>query len=428
MTFLRCSVLALLAACVATPTAPPDHPVVNVIGISGSLAFDRAGVLTLTLDEPCVPTVHEGPYRRPVIDQPTDCSRPRVLARTPWGAVVPGEWRDDKTLTFSPDWAKTGLDPLDEHVLQILSQPWTLGDESWLPRNRDAVRMSELIGDATDTQVGLVSGGPPPHLEVTAIDVAGGALEPGGATTLTIRVANKGEGDAYRVRVTTRSSIASLHDQVLSFGRIAVGAEKTRTLSVHLPLTENAPDTMLVLSFVEGNGFVPHDVSRRVQIRPAVDAPELTSRCAVVDHDEHEPALDAGEHIDLRCTVENGGPSAAMVVIDVWIDKDGVVRSSAKEIASHGKMVFDVPFEIPRGLALDSTLVIFAQASDLRFHRTAMSMIQGVVHKPKLCTPGQLSRAQYDAKIAELRRALEAGDLSQDEFDRYDAELVGCLK
>jgi hypothetical protein len=41
--------------------------------------------------------------------------------------------------------------------------------------------------------------------------------------------------------------------------------------------------------------------------------------------------------------------------------------------------------------------------------------------------PGQLTRQQYHAKIAELRAAVAAGDLTSAQLDRYGAELVACL-
>ena len=41
---------------------------------------------------------------------------------------------------------------------------------------------------------------------------------------------------------------------------------------------------------------------------------------------------------------------------------------------------------------------------------------------------GQLTRAQYRTKLNELRAAVAAGDLTQAQLDRYDAELVTCLK
>ena len=47
---------------------------------------------------------------------------------------------------------------------------------------------------------------------------------------------------------------------------------------------------------------------------------------------------------------------------------------------------------------------------------------------PKVCPHGRLTREKYRAKRAELKAALDAGELTQEEFDSYDAELVGCLE
>jgi hypothetical protein len=54
--------------------------------------------------------------------------------------------------------------------------------------------------------------------------------------------------------------------------------------------------------------------------------------------------------------------------------------------------------------------------------------VVGVVRKRNLCTVGQLTRAQYRAKLTKLRAAVAAGELTQAQLDRYDAELVTCLK
>ena len=60
--------------------------------------------------------------------------------------------------------------------------------------------------------------------------------------------------------------------------------------------------------------------------------------------------------------------------------------------------------------------------------RLAQGEVTVIVGKPRLCKPGQLTRAQYAAKLTELRAAAAAGDLTQDQLDRYETELVGCLK
>jgi hypothetical protein len=47
---------------------------------------------------------------------------------------------------------------------------------------------------------------------------------------------------------------------------------------------------------------------------------------------------------------------------------------------------------------------------------------------PALCPDGKLTRASYASKRGKLDAARKKGDLTQEEFDRYDAELVGCLE
>jgi hypothetical protein len=48
--------------------------------------------------------------------------------------------------------------------------------------------------------------------------------------------------------------------------------------------------------------------------------------------------------------------------------------------------------------------------------------------KRKVCSAGQLTRARYRAKLTELRAAMAAGDITQAQLDRYDAELIMCLE
>lgn len=43
--------------------------------------------------------------------------------------------------------------------------------------------------------------------------------------------------------------------------------------------------------------------------------------------------------------------------------------------------------------------------------------------------PGrQADTVQYDAKRAKLQKAVDAGSMTQDAFDKLDAELVRCLE
>jgi hypothetical protein len=47
---------------------------------------------------------------------------------------------------------------------------------------------------------------------------------------------------------------------------------------------------------------------------------------------------------------------------------------------------------------------------------------------PRLCPPEKLTRAEYEAKLAKLKRLVKDGLLQEEELQRYDASLLGCRK
>ena len=146
--------------------------------------------------------------------------------------------------------------------------------------------------------------------------------------------------------------------------------------------------------------------------------------CSISGHSGARPDLGAGDTVALHCVVDNTGASVAKVELETAV----AGGSPAQEIAAAGHASFDVPVAIPRELAIDSTIEIAVSALDRKAQRSARTAVTGVIRKLKLCTAGQLTRAQYRAKLAELRAAVAAGDLTQTQLDRYDAELVTCLK
>jgi hypothetical protein len=215
----------------------------------------------------------------------------------------------------------------------------------------------------------------------------------------------------------------------LSFGSIKPGTDKVRRLPVTLPVTETAPDTMLVLVLSEGNGVVPANVSRRVSIVSSPLAPKLAVRCILRSDGGRRPDFDAGETLQMRCAVDNTGDAAAKVVdLEASIGGGTPVHSQTQPIAVGGHVFFDLSITIPRELPIDAPVEITITAHDRQSSRTTSTKLTGVVGRPKLCVPGKLTRAQYRAKLAELRAAVAAGDLTQAQLDRYDAELVTCLQ
>lgn len=389
------------------------------VDLAGTFTLSPAGALSLALAVPC---------SRAMTWEPCDdtlLNAIHVVAETPWGKQVRGVWRDETHLVFRVDWKLTGLDPLDADVPALIAQPWKISGTTWTPSAEETRRILTLLGIATETE--LVSGGPPPSLEITRLEIEGNALHAGGATTLTVQITNRGPGTAYRVATTVRSGIMNLHGRRAEFGTIQPGTQKLRRLRLLLPASETSPDTMLVLVFGEGNGFPPPSVSRRMPIAPPAIAPVLAVQCSIPGRNKERPGLDAGEQLVVHCLVDNTGTGAANVVLEASLAGTTPIASLAKRVAPQDRTSFDIPIAVPRELAIDSAVEIAVAAVDRQFAREARTRIIGVIRKPRLCVPGQLTHTQYRAKLAALRAALAAGDLTPDQFDHYDAELVSCL-
>lgn len=438
-TVLTCLCTLLIAACIPGQVAPVQAYVVRSsphtrIDLGGRFGFSSRDELVLVLTEPCrtdptevvnpkgVAVYHLVPCNRDQLDGI------RVLMTTPWHSEVFGAWADADHLAFRVDWEHTGLDPLASNAANVVAQPWTISGTRWMPNDAEVRRILQLIGNATgDTNFEVVAGGAAPNLEVTRFEADRGALRAGNEAPLTIQIANRGPGTAYRVVATTRSSLASLHGQRIDFGRIKPGTVKTRQLRLTVPVSEHSPDAMLVLVISEGNGFSPHNISRRVPIAAATRIPVLAVHCSIPGHGTPQPDLDAGEDVVLYCMVDNSGTEAARAEFETRICGVRQTPPPVLTILPGEQAAFDIPMTIPHGLAIDSTVEIEVIARDPKFGQAAGTRVVGAIRKPALCMPGQLTRAQYYLKIAALREELAAGDLTPTQFDRYDAELVTCL-
>ncbi|HET9627012.1 MAG TPA: hypothetical protein VFP84_36885, partial [Kofleriaceae bacterium] len=160
---------------------------------------------------------------------------------------------------------------------------------------------------------------------------------------------------------------------------------------------------------------------------PAASGP-LAVRCSLPGHGGARPEVSAGDAVSLHCTLDNTTPAALQVALDVTVGGGAPVRVPPRAVAANGHADVDVPVTIPRDAALDATVELAVNAHDRKGKLTAHTSVVSAVRKRKLCTPGELTREQYRAKLTELRAAVAAGDMTQAQLDRYDAELVTCLK
>jgi len=137
----------------------------------------------------------------------------------------------------------------------------------------------------------------------------------------------------------------------------------------------------------------------------------------------------AGKTQTLKLTIENRGAGAA---VDVKAD----TRSSIAELHGQHFVFGDIPGKETR----TRTIEVATDAQEAEASATivlAFSEAKGRVpanHTAKfavtreVCPEGRLTRKQYKAKRDALKKALAAGGITAEEFERYDAELVGCLE
>jgi hypothetical protein len=293
--------------------------------------------------------------------------------------------------------------------------------------------MLAFIGTATETEVDVVTGGPAPSLEIADIIVEGDKLRTGQSNTLVVRIANHGPGTAYRVAATTRSCIEAMHGLHLSFGSIKPGSEKQRRVLFTIPTSETTNDAMMVVSPTAANGASARAVNRRIPITISVPAPALAIECTVGGRPVTRLDVDAGQVLALVCVVANTGNAGAQVEIETSVgttapSTPGSGRAATQTLPASRRISVQVPITMPRALPIDSVVEIAVTARDRSSAHSARLTFSAVIRKPKLCTPGQLTHPQYRAKVNEFRKAVAAGDITQAEFDRYDAALVSCLK
>jgi hypothetical protein len=408
------------------------------VDLNGTFTFSPAGELVLTLSKPCTMMRASLPDPRQNEVISSYCDRAHleaveVTAVMPWLNQVRGIWIDANHIAFRVDWKNSGLDPLADEAASVVTLAWSISGTYWTPTFAESERILKLVETATETETDLIRGGEAPSLEVTSFEIksnegTNGMFHAGGEDELVVKIANRGLGTAYRVTVTTRSSVPSVHGKQLSFGMIKPGAEKIRRLHMAVPASETSPNTMLVLVLSEGNRFTPRNLSRRVSITPSKAAPVLAVRCSISGHTGAHPDLDAGDRVVLHCTVDNTGTIGANVELGTSIAGGTQVYSSAQDVMPATHASYDVPIAVPRDLAIDSSVEIAVTAHDRKSPRAARTAVVGVVRKPRVCTAGNLSRDAYSAKLAGMRADVAAGALTRSQFDRYDAEMVACLK
>jgi len=431
-------VLAVLGACAGSDRLLATHYGGRQIGAgSGQIyvAADGRVVVSLGACHQEAVEVYAGHTETKLL--PCKYSRDAVHLIAPWGVDATAALADagpDRpgalVAVLQIDWAMSGLDPLDAETWERAERPWRLehpmleAPVSWTPTRADLEIMAAAAGRAAGIDPVVVAGGSPPDIVVDEFSVGGGEVLAGSVSSLEVAITNRGAGDAYRLYATTRSSIPALHGLQFSFGRVPAGASVRRKLSVSVPALEES-DAMVVLVFSEANQFPPRNFGKRFPLRMVSELARLAMTCTLADK---AAEADAGEVVRVRCQVRNiGGRTATGVSVSVSV-AGAATKSHAIDIYPQASTAFDLPVRIPSGAKIDERLALEAIATETSHGARTTAKTEITVRRPRLCPQGRLTRAQYQTKRSELEAALAAGDLTREEFDRYDEELVGCLE
>ncbi len=379
-------------------------------------ALDQYGDLT-TVEAPCANTSWESA---------------RVIA--PWGeAFGPPVFEEPDRLLFYVEWRATGVDPLEDDDPAVLNQPWrftaaSASDLTWTPGAGERHAMLAIIGNATDTQIGVADVSAPPKVVLDDVRFES-ELRNGTRNQLVVTVSNHGSGSAYRLAAITRSNIPALHGLRLAFGQLEPGQSKTRQAKMSLPRVTDEAQALVVLVFEEAHRYAPAQTSMRFAVRPAVDQAVLVMTCSFDDLGGDKPRVDAGTAIHVTCAVRNEGAATRGARLYAKVGEDpSVIASEPFDLGADRSFSATLPLEVPRDAKLDSLLSVTLWVRDEASGGQTEASLTLEVARPQICPGGKISRATYKTKLAELRRKLDAGLISKEDFERYEAELVGCME
>jgi hypothetical protein len=251
----------------------------------------------------------------------------------------------------------------------------------------------------------------PVHTELPTLEL----VTPWGTKSVATRITNKYQVDTWSFAVDWNTD--SL-DPAMPEGRARIAQ----------PWQLNSDTIGLVAMWKPGARDVARAGELIAQATSRVIVGDTPARVTSAGFTIDEQGLVVGGTATVRIGVENTGGSTA---VDVTVKS----RSSLPQLHNlsfafgnlrPGKQAAkSVTVTLPAKTPGDSATVVltFGEAGG----HEPPDLTQKLAFKKALCPDGRYSRERYDKKRAKLQQALDAGSMTQGEFDAYDAELVRCL-
>jgi hypothetical protein len=352
----------------------------------------------------------------------------QVSIRSPWGHVYSAMSDANGVVEIPVDWAGTEVDPLVAGAAEQLATGWLVySDEARaIPLKiepGDVERMlSAIVATDPRYQVGAAN-------EKASLSAELGDRPPlvlGRTQAISLAVTNSGPQPAYRVIAKLRSSVDALHGHQLSFGRIDPGTTKVKRSAIALPskLDERSALVVADISYFNGERF---EAKKKFDIVPEamrVESPRgLAADCKLATAE-----VAPGERVRINCELRNlGNEPANELAIAVMVR--GVVSMNLTQKVLKGAE--SVKLELV-GLTSASEqqgaeVPVVVRATALGLPPVEQTLTVRIASFATRCQT-RLTRDEYKVKRKRLQAALDSGALTQQEFDKYDADLVGCLQ
>jgi hypothetical protein len=438
--FAALAALSLLACLPQSrPTGPDRANSMYVLDLNGQVSLTKSGGVRLDLDgnnctryvdvphpyggvqtaqESCVPFGEDEAWRS-------------MHVRTPWGQEVTAARGGPYWCEFAIDWSQAGMDPFAARADELAARPWRFDSPhaadplSWQPDADAAQEILGFVGQAIGVETVVAEVNAPARLTVTETRFTA-EVRNGAGADLIVTVKNDGDGDAYQVVATLRSTVEVLHAQRLGFGRIAAGTAKTRRLHVELPRDNPESEAVVVLSFSEAHGYgAPQATLRAPILRPA-DVGSLSLRCSVDGANGARVKVDAGQTIQVSCEIAVAGASARGLRVAAQLGGVSVPASGAFDLAKGATKTVGMPVTVPDTATMDAELPLAVVARD-ELGAAESATFTLVVVRTKVCPNGKLTLKDVRARTAEYRKLEADGVLTEAERKSYEAQLVSCM-
>lgn len=347
-----------------------------------------------------------------------------------WAPESTGVKQSDTAVLFPIDWAAARVNPLGADVIAEVRQEAVVrigGEEARVALDESAARRAiENVARRSTIDMSVATESRDVALAVESLAVADGELTAGEANALIITVRNRGPGVAYRVSAVLSSSVPGLHRQGAAIGKLAPDESATVKIPVQVAADVTDKSAMVVVKLSEHNHPQQRGHSQRFRIvASAVTAIDADLSCEVAANDA-DAVVVAGKQARVICAVTNRNDKRLLVDAELSATMNGTSKTVRldKAIEPGRRHRVSLELTVPVDAEGDTAVKVTLSGPGVK----SISATVNTKVASGLCGGKKLTQEEYRAKRDKLEKAFQAGAMSAQEFDKFDAELVSCLK